>query len=141
LVDHPPEFALYSRCLTAEYVPNGNELLESENLEIVGEDRGNGSLSTGTIPIRILTEFLVFNTETKLLASFGSLLVPRDSPQLSSFCAVGYVLPAMENAVDDAEEILDPDLEDCQYLRLSHIRSISLFNLDDDCEVLDRYSL
>ena len=46
----------------------------------------------------------------------------------------------MENAVDDGGEMLGPDIEDCQFLRLSTIRSLSLFNLDDDCEVLDKYN-
>ena len=131
----------YSCRPLAKYVPDENELLESEDLEVIGEDPGNGSLSTGTIPVRTLTEFSVFNAETGHLVSLGSLLVPRDSQHLSSFCAVGYVLPATENAIDDPEEILESELEDCQYIRLSSIRSISLFNLDDDCEVLDRYSI
>lgn len=135
------ELTLYLRCPPAEHIPNDNELLESEDLEIIGEDPGNGSLSTGTIPVRTLTGFSLFDINTNKLVSFGSLLVPRDSQQLSSFCAAGYVLPAMENTVDDLEETLDPDLEDCQYIRLSTLRSMSLLHLDDDDKALDRCSL
>ena len=80
----------------------------------------------------------MFNTETYELVSLGSLLAPRDSAHLAIYCAVGYVLPSMENAVDDAEEM--PDLEDCQFLRLSTIRSLSLFDFDDDSKALDKYS-
>lgn len=86
----------------------------------------------------MLTVFSVFDAETGHLVSLGSLLAPRDSPHLSSFHVAGYVLPAMENAADDVEEALGPDLEDCQYLRLSPIRSMSLFGLDDDQKALDR---
>lgn len=129
------------RFLLAEYAPDDNELLESEDLEIIGEDPGSGSLSTGTIPVRTLTGFSVLDTKTKEHVSLRSLLAPRDSPQLSTYCVVGYVLPATENAVDDAEEMLGLDLEDCQYLRLTTIRCMSLLDLVDDQEVLDRYSL
>jgi DNA (cytosine-5)-methyltransferase 1 len=132
---------LDSRFLTVKYVPNGDEVLESQHPEITGEDPENGSLSTGTIPMRILTEFSVFDAKTKEMVPFNYLMAPRDSPDLASYCAVGYVLPAMENTVDDAEEILDLDLEDCQCLRLSCIRSMSLFDFDDDQKVLDRCSL
>jgi len=79
----------------------------------------------------------VFNTENNELVSLGSLFAARDSAHLATYCAVGYVLPSMENAVDDAEEM--PDLEDCQFLRLSTIRFLSLFHLDDDCKALDKY--
>jgi hypothetical protein len=96
-----PELTLYSRHPPVEYVPDDNELLESENLEIVGEDPGDGSLKTDTIPVRVLTDFSVFSIETGQLVTLRSLLAPRDSPQLASYCAVGYVLPAMENEVDD----------------------------------------
>lgn len=129
-----------SHCLPDKYVPNENELLETGALEIVGEDTGNGSLETGTVPVRMLTGFSLFDVETKHLVTFHSLLAPRDSPRLASYCAVGYVLPATENVVDDAEEALDTDLEDCQYLMLSAIRSMSLFDFDEDKKVLDRYS-
>ena len=133
-------FTLFtSRCLPVEYVPNDNELLESEDVEIVGEDPGNSSLQTGTVPVRILTEFSVFDVETGHMVTPHSLLAPRDSLHLASYCAVGYALPAPENVVDGAEEVLDPDLEDCQYLRLSTIRSMSLFDFDEDNKVLDRY--
>ena len=79
----------------------------------------------------------MFNAETNELVSLSSLFASRDSPHLAAYCAAGYVLPSMENAVDDAEEM--PDLEDCQFLRLSTIRCLSLFNLDDDCKALDKY--
>ncbi|KAF9792170.1 S-adenosyl-L-methionine-dependent methyltransferase [Thelephora terrestris] len=121
-----------------EYVPDDNELLESENVEIIGEDPGNGSLQTGTVPVRILTGFSVFDVETGHLVTPHSLLAPRDSLHLASYRAVGYVLPAPESVVDDAGEALDPDLEDCQYLRLSNIRSMSLFDFDEEKKVLDR---
>ena len=80
----------------------------------------------------------MFNTETGHMVTLYSLLASRDSPQLTLYGAAGYVLPATENMVDDAEEVLDPDLEDCQYLRLSTIRSMSLFDFDEDNGVLDR---
>lgn len=100
------------------------------------------SLETDTIPVRILTEFSLFDIETGQLVALRSLLAPRDSPELSSYCAAGYVLPAMEDAVDDADRILDPDLEDYQYLRLSTIRALKLFDTGkEDTMVLDRYSL
>jgi len=125
--------------LLVEYIPNDNELLESENLELVGEDPGNGSLRTGTVPVRILTGFSVFDIENRRLVTPRSLMVPRDSPHLSSYCAVGYVLPATEDAVDDAEETPDPPgLEDCQYIRLSAIRSMSVLGFDDEHKELDR---
>lgn len=91
------------------------------------------------MPVRILTGFSLFDVETGHLVTLNSLLAPRDSPRLSSYCAVGYVLPATENVVDDAEEVLNPDLEDCQYLRLSAIRSMSLFDFDEENKTLDRY--
>lgn len=116
-------------------------LLETENLEIIGEDSGNGSLETGTVPVRILTAFSLFHVETGHLVTLHSLLAPRDSPRLASYCAVGYVFPATEDVVDDGEEVLDFDPEDCQYLRLSTIRSMSLFDFDEDHKTLDRYSL
>ena len=131
--------ALHSRNLLATPVLDGDELLETENLEIIGEDPGNGSLETGTVPVRVLTGFSLFDAETRHLVTLHSLLAPRDSPHLASFCAVGYVLPATERVVDGAEEILDHDLEDCQYLRLSAIRSMSLFDFDEDNRALDRY--
>jgi hypothetical protein len=133
--------ALHSPYLSAKHVPNENELLETENLEIIGEDPGNGSLETGTVPVRMLTEFSLFDVETKHLVTLHSLLAPRDSPRLASYCAVGYVLPAPESAVDDAEEVLDLDPEDCQRLRLSTIRSMSLFDFDEDNKTLDRCGL
>jgi hypothetical protein len=98
-------------------------------------------LKTETVPVRILTDFSVFDVKTGRLITFHSLLAPRDSPDLTSYCAVGYVLPATEDGVDDTEEMLDPDLEDCQRLRLSTIRSMSLFDFDEDDSVLDRYIL
>jgi len=136
-----PKLALCSRRLPVEYVPDEDELLESESLEIVGEDSEDASLRTETIPIRILTEFSVFNIETGQLVTLRSLLVPRDSPQLSSYCAVGYVLPVTENAVDDVDTILDPDLEDCQYLRLSTILFMDVFDFNEKHKFLDRYGL
>ena len=126
---------------SAKYVPIDDELLESENLEIIGEDPENGSLRTEAIPMRILTEFSVFNIETRQLVTLHSLFVPRDSPELSSYCAVGYVFPIMEDEVEDSDTILDPDLEDCQYLRLSTIRTMSLLDFDEEHGILDRYSL
>lgn len=83
----------------------------------------------------------MFNIETEQLVTLRSLLVPRNSPQLSSYCAVGYVLPVMENEVDDAETMLDPDLEDCQYLRLSTILSMNVLHFDKEHKVLDRCGL
>lgn len=80
----------------------------------------------------------MFDIETGCLVTLRSLLAPRGSPHLSSYCAVGYVLPAMENVVDDAEETPDPGLDDCQYLRLSSIHSMSLFDFDDEHKALDR---
>ena len=137
----PHKIVLYSCPLPAKYIPDENELLETENLEIVGEDPGNASLETGTVPVRILTGFSLFDVETGHLVTLHSLLAPRDSPRLASYCAVGYVLPATENALDDAGEVFDPDYEDRQYLRLSMIRSMSLFDFDEDIKALDRYSL
>jgi hypothetical protein len=89
--------------------------------------------------VRILTGFSVFNVETGYLDTLHSLLAPRDSPQLSSYCVVGYVLPMTENAVDDFDKLLDPDPEGCQYIRLSTIRSMSLFDFSEDQNVIDRY--
>jgi len=137
---HLSHHRAHTACLPVKYIPSDNELLESEDLEIVGEDPENAILSTGTVPVRTLTGFSVFDKETNELVSLGSLLVPRDSPDLTTYCAVGYVLPAMENAVEDVEEMPNPDLEDCQIIRLSTIRAMSLFDLDDDCEALDKYS-
>jgi hypothetical protein len=138
-----PELTLYSRHPPVEYVPDDDddELLESENLEIVGEDPGDGSLKTDTVPVRVLTDFSVFSIETGQLVTLRSLLAPRDSPQLASYCAAGYVLPVMENEVDDDDMILDPDLEDCQYLRLSTILFMNVLHFDGEHNVLDRYGL
>lgn len=135
------KLALRSRRLSVEYVPDDDEFLESESLEIVGEGREDASrsLKTDTIPIRILTEFSVFNIETGQLVTLRSLLAPRDSPQLSSYCVVGYVLPVAEDEVDDT--ILDPDLEDCLYLRLSTILFMDVFDLGEEHKFLDRYDL
>ena len=47
----------------------------------------------------------------------------------------------MENEVDDAETMLDPDLEDCQYLRLSTILSMNVLHFDKEHKVLDRCGL
>jgi DNA (cytosine-5)-methyltransferase 1 len=127
--------------LPVKYIPNDNELLETGDLEIIGEDPSSGTLKTGTVPVRILTGFSVFEVETRHLVAFHSLLAPRDSQHLSSYCVSGYVFPAMENIVDDNEEVLDPDSDDCQYLRLSTIRSTSLFDFDEDSRALDRYCL
>lgn len=80
----------------------------------------------------------MFNAETNELVSLGSLFAQRDSAHLATYCAVGYVLPSMENAVDEAEEM--PGLEDCQFIRLSTIRCLSLFNFDDDGKALDKYT-
>ena len=141
-----PKLALRSRRLPVEYVPEVDELLESESLEIVGEGREDASrpLTTDTIPVRILTEFSVLNIETGQLVTLRSLLAPRNSPQLSSYCVVGYVLPVAEDDVDDI--ILDLDLEDCQYLRLSTILFMNVFNSGEDDSgeehnFLDRYGL
>ena len=135
-----PKLTSCSRsCPPVEYVPDDDELLESENLEIFGEDPDDGSLRTDTIPVRVLTEFSVFSIETGQLVTLRSLLAPRDSPQLSSYCAVGYVLPVMENEVDDADTTLDPDPKDCQYLRLSAIRFMDVLHFDEEHKVLDKY--
>lgn len=75
------------------------------------------------------------------MVTLYSLLAPEGSAHLSSYCAVGYVLPALENAVDDADGMLDPDLEDCQYLRLSTICRMELFLPEKEHTVLDRYDL
>ena len=125
--------------MPVKYTPNDNEPLETEDLEIIGEDPTNGTLKTGTVPVRILTGFSVFEVKTRHLVAFQSLLAPRDSQHLSSYCVSGYVFPATENIVDDNEEVLDPDSNDCQYLRLSTIRSTSLFDFDEDSKALDRY--
>lgn len=130
-----------SRCPPVKYIPNENELLESESLEIIGEDRENGSLRTGGLPVRVLTEFSVFDREGGRMIAFNSLLAPDDSPQLSSHCAAGYVFPVMEDEVEAVDTMLNPDPEDYQYLRLSTICSTILFDLSEEYKVIDRYSI
>jgi len=137
----PPRLAPCSRHLLAEYVPNDSELRESENLEIIGEDPKEGSLSTDTIPVRIITEFSVFDVKTRQLVALRSLLAPRDSPELSSYCVAGYVLPAMEDAISNADSILDLDVEDCQYMTLSTISHMESLYFNGEHEFLERYGL
>lgn len=135
------KFASCSHCALVKYIPNENELLESESLEIIGEDRENGSLRTGGLPVRVITEFSVFDEEGGRMVAFNSLLAPEDSPQLSSLCTAGYVFPVMEDEVEAADTMLDSDPEDCQYLRLSTIRSMVLFDLNEEYKVIDRYGI
>ena len=47
----------------------------------------------------------------------------------------GEQLVWLENVIDDLEEILDSELNDCQYIRLSSTQSISLLNLGGGCRV------
>lgn len=82
----------------------------------------------------------MFDVKTRQLVAPHSLLALRDSPELSSYCVVGYILPAMEDVVNDADSILDLDLEECQYLRLSTLRHMKTLYLDEH-EVLERYCL
>jgi hypothetical protein len=98
-------------------------------------------LRTGGLPVRVLTEFSVFDNESDRMVAFNSLLAPEDSPQLSSRCAAGYVLPVMEDEVEAADTMLDADPEDCQYLRLSTICSMTLFDFSEEYKVIDRYSI
>lgn len=130
-----------SHRLPVKYIPNENELLESESLEIIGEDRENGSLKTGGLPVRMLTDFSVFDNEGGRMVAFNSLLAPEDSPQLSSHSVAGYVFPVMEDEVEAADTMLDPDPEDCQFLRLSAICSITLFEFSEEYKMIDRHSI
>lgn len=129
---------LTSFCISATvfYEPSADEFLE-DNFSVPGEtppdDEGDGS----DIPVRILSDFAIFEEDTKEIVPFGQLLVLDYSD--TRYSAVGLV-SAWADPDDDDEDssISESAADEATYrLRCPHILEISIHNLIDKSKRLD----
>lgn len=115
------------------YNPNLNDLTEKAETVIFGEDLDESARCTGDIPIRILTDFVVFDPSVRLeYITLDSI----ETGRCSQAEAAGFVAPEFVNEEDAGQEDeLDDELD--LSLSLQHFRTSAVFRYYIDYEKMD----
>lgn len=132
-----------------------DELVEDDNLQIIGEtdptdlSSDNDDEETSGIPVRLLTDFSLYNLETRQLVPVAELLQIQYGGS-TVYAASGTVKPYVEDDDDDEDEneVVDEDEDedsllqdgdDVQVVRLSTIVEFDIHNVSSRKKRLDRY--
>ena len=116
-------------------------MLEDADLLIPGETEvlGSSAAAKGTIPIRQITDFTIYDLDTMMLIPFKDveLISPEDKVDGPRFGASGIVkpwTPADDEAFEDERDVLDDDLSsgEGQWVKLSRIIDTSVHHYDSD---------
>jgi DNA (cytosine-5)-methyltransferase 1 len=120
----------------ALYEALNDEFIEDKDLFVVGETPVDED--AGDIPVRILQDFSIYNMETLELVSVAELLELEFSR--STFGSSGMVKPWIDESDDSSNESDAPSngSEDGDYVKLSKILELNLYDLSDDGKELDR---
>ncbi|KAG1839477.1 S-adenosyl-L-methionine-dependent methyltransferase [Suillus tomentosus] len=111
------------------YQPENNELLETEDLLIIGEDPG--ALENGQKPTRILHNFAFFDpTRDMVMVSLSYLDKHRENDD-HMFEGAGEVTSVPENDEDEGQED-DLEDDDPQFIRITNILGYSIDYTDDE---------
>jgi DNA (cytosine-5)-methyltransferase 1 len=121
------------RCnvLAKYYQPENNELLETEDLIVIGEDPG--ALNDGQKPTRILHNFAFFDpTRDLVMVSLSHLDGRRGNDDDDhTFEGAGEVTSVPENDEDEGQED-DLEDDDPQLIRIKNILGYSIDYTEDE---------
>jgi hypothetical protein len=139
-------------CLVV-YQFSNDELVEDDNLQIIGEtdptdlSSDSDDEETSAVPVRLLTDFSLYNLETRQLVPVAELLQIQYGGS-TVYAASGTVKPYVEDDEEDEDEVVDDDEDegsllqdgdDVQVVRLSKIMEFDIHNVSSRKKRLDRY--
>ncbi|KAG2133739.1 S-adenosyl-L-methionine-dependent methyltransferase [Suillus clintonianus] len=142
----PKELTLPKETLI--YAPPDDEYDEDENFQVIGEtdpaelsDSGNSA----HVPVRILTDFAIYECTTQQLVPIGELINVNHAVNNNMYRASGYVKSHMdedEYCDDDCDDDDDgngmSNDEDClQRIRLTEIRKFTIHDIRQRTRELD----
>ncbi|KAI0064526.1 S-adenosyl-L-methionine-dependent methyltransferase [Artomyces pyxidatus] len=127
---------------TVIYEVHADELVEDDNLQILGETTGDADAED--IPVRVLSHFSIYKIDTQELVDIAELLLPNSG----AYGASGTVAPwasdeEAEDEDEDEDEDKDEDGEDdetadpgpVQWIQLSPILRINVHDISEDGEL------
>jgi len=135
------------------YQFSNDELVEDDNLQIIGEtdptdlSSDSDDEETSDVPVRLLTDFSLYNLETRQLVPVAELLQIQYGGS-TVYAASGTVKPYVEDDDEDEDEVVDEDEDegsllqdgdDVQVVRLSKIMEFDIHNVSSRKKRLDRY--
>ncbi|KAG1743398.1 S-adenosyl-L-methionine-dependent methyltransferase [Suillus lakei] len=142
----PNELALPKE--TQIYAPPDDEYDEDENFQVIGETDPTEHSDSGNsegVPVRILTDFAIYECTTRQLVPIGELINVNLAVNNEMYQASGYVKSHMDDdeyCEDDYDDEDDrngmSNDEDClQRLRLTEIRKFTIHDIRQRSRELD----
>lgn len=127
------------------YAPPDDEWDEDENFQVIGEtdlaDLSTSDDSEG-VPVRILTDFAVYECKTLQLVPIGELINVNLAVNSKNYRVSGYVKPYVDDDkyysgnTDDEDDLSDQEAF-LQRIRSTRIRKFTLHDLRQRSRLLD----
>ncbi|KAG2037322.1 S-adenosyl-L-methionine-dependent methyltransferase [Suillus americanus] len=146
---HPEPKELAPPEETVVYVPPDYEYDEDENFQVIGETDPTEQSDSGNsegVPVRILTDFAIYECATRQLVPIGELInVNLAMNNKIMYRASGYVKPHMDDDEyydDDCDDedngnVMSNDEDYLQRIRLTEIRKFTIHDIRQRFRELD----
>ncbi|KAG2063855.1 S-adenosyl-L-methionine-dependent methyltransferase [Suillus decipiens] len=142
----PKELALPEEVLI--YTPPDYEYDEDENFQVIGETDPTEQSDSGSsegVPVRILTDFAIYECATRQLVPIGELINVNLAVNDKMFRASGYVKSHMDDDEyydddyddDDNGNSMYNDVDCLQRIRLTEIRKFTIHDIRQRSRELD----
>jgi DNA (cytosine-5)-methyltransferase 1 len=130
------------------YAPPDDEYDEDENFQVIGEtdpaDLSSSDNSEG-VPVRILTDFAIYESKTRKLVPIGELINVNLAVNSKNYRASGYVKPYIDDdqyyggdVDDEDDEDVMSNSDDClQRIRSTRVRKFTLHDIRQRSRLLD----
>jgi DNA (cytosine-5)-methyltransferase 1 len=130
------------------YAPPDDEYDEDENFQVIGEtdpaDLSSSDDSEG-VPVRILTDFAIYESKTRQLVPIGELINVNLAVNSKNYRASGYVKPYIDDDQYYGGDVDDEDDEDVmsnsdaclQRIRSTRVRKFTLHDIRQRSGLLD----
>ncbi|EMD32847.1 hypothetical protein CERSUDRAFT_99217 [Gelatoporia subvermispora B] len=118
---------------THRYKPNPDDLEEKADLIIFGEDRSQDD-DPNTKPVRILSDFCIFDPNHGMEIVSLELLQESDGVADRHFEAAGWVFPDFLNPEDEGQE---DDIDDKRDFNFQRVRTSAIMNFSFDYTIPD----
>ncbi|TFK54606.1 S-adenosyl-L-methionine-dependent methyltransferase [Heliocybe sulcata] len=126
------------------YEVREDELEEAPDLQLIGEVTPDSQEDFPDIPVRLLSEFCIYEADSGQLVHIERLLLLNKQTCCTRYGASGIVQPYIEDGFDDDEDSAELELEE-QHLKLSDIIDFNVYDvkhgiLDDKVYIRTAYA-
>lgn len=133
---------------TLMYAPPDDEYDEDENFQVIGETDLSASDDSEGVPVRILTDFAVYESKTRQLVPIGELVSVNLAVNSKNYRASGCVKPYIDDDEyyggdtddeddEDDEDVMSSPVACLQRIRSTRIRKFTLHDIRQRSRLLD----